>query len=519
MTDSEREPSLLTLSDPEFYSEFLYYLHRDAERRWTHTEGSTLEPNMTLPIRSLDEAVLKRLYSVLDIFALISVSEPGNVAAVTASITQDHNGTLSTIIYIVFSRELSPTDAERVVSHFGDIFSILRDISIPGSEESSKVLRPESQDAFGRLLTSLYNFSWEQFARRVRKRHASFLQLRADVMEARQGNHSHFLDSDYPTLDKLFNYIEIVLEILDQADASDTATTIHDIYKRCIELHILSNDVNACDPGPLLGKLDRFMSGKNYSFSMQRWLSKIMSYHLGALKLSGLALSKRLRVLLSGTLDVKILPTIQAEPYTCELTSDNIKSALTQALEATGNSDLGDRDWQDEFASTVLDHVSRSGAHAIHRASTTVHSEIAMIRHIKEQEIGVLRYIGRSKLSCGACYAYMRADPERFVTRGSHGKFYPSWRLPSCSSEEDKDIRLRLVKLLQELLVKDFTRWVSYQKAERRKSDSSAGSDGGINTSYWFGNLEAKEKAREEARLRAKRTTSESSLDSSISSE
>jgi len=249
-----------------------------------------------------------------------------------------------------------------------------------------------------------------------------------------------------------------------------------------------------------LGIFSRLYIDQEYFFIMQDWLSDIMSLHLAGLNLSGLALSARLRVLLTGTLTVEVLPTLQADLYSCELSSKNVKQALVQALEANPGVKYKAHVWQDDFTDTIADHaVNSDGTHVIHRTSPSVHCEISMIHHIRERKINVLRYIGGSELFCRACFVYMRACTEQFVTRGTRWEFCPSWRLP-ISNSEDGCIRSQVVKLLQGILVKDFIRWVNDQKmAGRRKSNDDFGcaSSNGVILGFYTGALEAARKAKE----------------------
>jgi len=69
---------------------------------------------------------------------------------------------------------------------------------------------------------------------------------------------------------------------------------------------------------------------------------------------------------------------------------------------------------------------------------------------------------------------------EGFLTGGTHGKYYYSW---VCPPDISVDVRDRLVKYPQEVLVKDLMHFANWQKIAKRQSDSSVGSGGdmGVN--------------------------------------
>lgn len=65
-----------------------------------------------------------------------------------------------------------------------------------------------------------------------------------------------------------------------------------------------------------------------------------------------------------------------------------------------------------------------------------------------------IKYIGVSKLSCGACHAWIRAFNEThtgtFQTRGTHGRWYPRWAMPpfSVGTPKAQEMRDRMKKFV-----------------------------------------------------------------------
>jgi OTT_1508-like deaminase len=73
-----------------------------------------------------------------------------------------------------------------------------------------------------------------------------------------------------------------------------------------------------------------------------------------------------------------------------------------------------------------------------------VHCECKLISYLTDSkdawsEIPALGYIGVSKLSCRPCYKWIKAynslGGPQFHIRGTHGKWYPSWVMPTTSAK------------------------------------------------------------------------------------
>lgn len=87
-----------------------------------------------------------------------------------------------------------------------------------------------------------------------------------------------------------------------------------------------------------------------------------------------------------------------------------------------------------------------------------VHCECALITSYNPdpapQPRWPIAYIGVSKLSCAACYAWIQAfnntHAAQYQTRGTHGRWYPKWAMPSgamVQTPEMKDELSRIVGL------------------------------------------------------------------------
>jgi hypothetical protein len=95
------QPTPVNIEDTEFYTELLVGTSRISDRRLLSNEPFC----SPLPgIQNVDLPLARRLQTLLDIVADISIRRRGNVSAAMASL-KDHKGTLKTEIYMVFNHE------------------------------------------------------------------------------------------------------------------------------------------------------------------------------------------------------------------------------------------------------------------------------------------------------------------------------------------------------------------------------------------------------------------------------
>jgi hypothetical protein len=93
---SERTPD-----HPEYYAELLQRLSRHADRR----QQTNQQSYGNIPgIQNVDDELSKRLPTLLDVIADISICEHGNVTATMASVIRDGD-VLKTQLYIVFNHQ------------------------------------------------------------------------------------------------------------------------------------------------------------------------------------------------------------------------------------------------------------------------------------------------------------------------------------------------------------------------------------------------------------------------------
>lgn len=91
-----------------------------------------------------------------------------------------------------------------------------------------------------------------------------------------------------------------------------------------------------------------------------------------------------------------------------------------------------------------------------------IHCECALIAKFNEEVNAPgkpMTYIGVSKLSCSACYAWIQAfnatHETKFQTRGCHGRWYPKWAMPVApinldpkKQEEESAMKDEMLKIV-----------------------------------------------------------------------
>lgn len=110
-----------------------------------------------------------------------------------------------------------------------------------------------------------------------------------------------------------------------------------------------------------------------------------------------------------------------------------------------------------------------------------VHCECGLVAYLYQQSALKLttqfNYIGVSKLSCGACHAWLlafnatRGQEMTYHTGGTHGKWYTNWAIPpSLATTELKDHFSRLV-------CEQFVRYCDPNINERALADKTGSSN------------------------------------------
>jgi hypothetical protein len=152
---------------PVYYGELLWLFTsgQDTPRRIQPAPC----PNLPFPRSDRDPDFVKRLQTLLDVLASISVWEKKNVAATSAQFTQAGD-TLATHLYVVFNSS-NKHSRQSCRSHLWGVFESLRGVEHYPSpaDGSSKVIDKRFNDDIAKISSSLHTFSWEVFKHRVIK--------------------------------------------------------------------------------------------------------------------------------------------------------------------------------------------------------------------------------------------------------------------------------------------------------------------------------------------------------------
>jgi len=455
-------------SDPAYYADLLQNTTSLVDRH-VLSDGSC----PTIPgIKGIDNQ-LRRLQTLLDDIASISLRKRGNVSATMACLKYG-DSTLKTQLYIIFNHQ---DDSYRLcLQHLKSIFRMLKQVpyKTPEMDGSPQLIMGDFKTEFLEICTVIHNYSFSIFAYRVNKHRNEISNIRELIEKER----SSFSSNQHSSLLSFLRAVEMIMDIVSLAEAEKTKfsiaaiTMIHSLYLRWTKMGLLLEDPLADNTVTLLDTADVVLAQKGVRFRLQRWALKIMSFVISTNRLFRLTQSPRLRKLLDGAFDVEVLSSPTAKPYRCNLSRETVQMALDAALPETNDVTTDQKESRQLFI-TECSKVSP----AIHK-NPTVHAELALIIAMVKRGINHLPYIGVSKLSCIMCSHYIHVFGEttgrKVFTRGSHGKAYPGWGWPCHpNSGRDEALHRAFIAAIRAQLSRDLG-----QVAARRNSDSSVGSNG-----------------------------------------
>jgi len=169
---SGEQPIPTHAKDPEYYAELLKNTFRSADWRSPFDEQPCPDnPGRTLDI---DSPLARRIQTLLDVLADISLYQRGNVSATMACL-KDNSGALETRLYIVFNHEDGEA-ARHCRQHLETIFNMLRQVPyIPAVDGSPKVTDESLEIDFIEICRAIHNYSFDIFfASRYQAQEAAF---------------------------------------------------------------------------------------------------------------------------------------------------------------------------------------------------------------------------------------------------------------------------------------------------------------------------------------------------------
>jgi hypothetical protein len=184
-------PKFIGTEDPEDYAE----LFCEANRRPPSDEQS--------PPGDPRE---RRLQTVLDAVADISLCQRGNVSATMACLKVD-KGTLETRLYVVFNHE-NDDAARRCPQHLQVIFDMLRRVPYnPPAIGSPNVIANEIENDFIEICKVIHDYSFDIFAHRVTKHEHELSDIRRYIKQDR----AHFRPQQRATLMEFLEDVDMII--------------------------------------------------------------------------------------------------------------------------------------------------------------------------------------------------------------------------------------------------------------------------------------------------------------------
>ena len=207
---------LIDTEDPEYYAELFCKIPRVVNPR---VQSSC--PGVP-GIQGVDGSLSRRIQTLLDAVADISLCRRGNVSATMACL-KDDNGSLETRLYIVFNHE-NDEAARRCPEHLQVIFNMLRQVPYkpPPTGGSPKVMANELENDFVDICRAIHNYSFDIFAHRVNKREHKLSEIRRYI----EHDQTHFTAQQRSTLVAFLQDVDKIIENVARAQTTKQLPTV-----------------------------------------------------------------------------------------------------------------------------------------------------------------------------------------------------------------------------------------------------------------------------------------------------
>src|SRR5216683_5643026 len=246
-----------TLDDPEYYAELLQKSSRPADRRQPANQQSC----GNIPaIQNVDDELSKRLRTLLDVIADISICEHGNVSATMASVIRDGN-VLKTQLYIVFNHQ-NDDAAMNCGNHLETIFRMLREVPYTPTDRGSPKFMPNTlKEDFIEICAVIHNYSFNIFKSRVNKRKKNLLEIRNHIEQ----DEGFFKPEQHSTLLKFLSCVANIMRAITDAEhmnqfPTSTMKMLQTVYSEWTNDNILPKDDLAGNTLTLLDIADNWLA-------------------------------------------------------------------------------------------------------------------------------------------------------------------------------------------------------------------------------------------------------------------
>jgi hypothetical protein len=244
-----------TPDHPEYYAELLQKSSRPDHRRPETNQRSCAN----IPgIQNVDDELSKRLQTLLDVIADISIRERGNVSATMASVIRNGN-VLKTQLYIVFNHETDDA-ATKCKGHLETIFQMLRKVDPPPTNRGSPKIIPNTlMEDFIKICAVIHNYSFNVFKYRVNKRKKKLREIQNYIEHG-----GYFEPHQRETLLTFLRYVaNIITEVANAKDdqfPTSTMEMLQAVYSKWTNDLLLPKDDVAGNTLTLLDAADQWLA-------------------------------------------------------------------------------------------------------------------------------------------------------------------------------------------------------------------------------------------------------------------
>jgi hypothetical protein len=241
-------------SDPAYYADLFQNTTSLVDRRLPSDASCPIVPG----IKAIDNKLTRRLQTLLDDIASISLCKKGNVSATMACLKYGH-GTLKTQLYIVFNHQKD--DSHRLcLQHLKSIFRTLKQVpyKTPEMDGSPQLIMADFKTEFFEICRVIHNYSFSIFAHRVNKRRNEMSNIQVLIENER----SAFTPNQHSLLLSFLRTVGLIMGIVSRAEAKETKLsiaaieTIHGFYSFWKKTGLLPKDALADDTVTLLDTAD-----------------------------------------------------------------------------------------------------------------------------------------------------------------------------------------------------------------------------------------------------------------------
>ena len=245
--------------NPAYYTDLLQDTASLVDQRLPSHE----QPCPTIPgiqgIQGIDDTLTRRLQTLLDDIASISLCERRNMSA-TAACLKNSNDTLETQLYIVFNHQ--DDDAHRrCCQHLESIFTMLRRVPYkpPEMDGSPQLITNDLETNLLEICRAIHNYSFGIFAHRVNKHQHEMSNIQKCIAEGQPTFAS--------PLSTFLQQVGMIIRTVSQAQATKQLSIIQirmllGIYSFWTKNLLLPRDPLVDNTVTLLDTADTFLAGE-----------------------------------------------------------------------------------------------------------------------------------------------------------------------------------------------------------------------------------------------------------------